>query len=229
MFTSIINFFRRIFHPNTVSDAPAAAPRVTWKLVVSVLDHPDFESKAAIPLKEAISFIEKFSRFKIQLEVKEFNIDHTYNQSIDGSGNTVYNMLEFEMPRPFLNSLPVADSYLFLFQMFGRLPQLAGSTLGVDRGIMKGGKGRAYATVPVDPWWYNNNPQGGFKTRSASILAHEIINTISSTISVPPYNCTPLVVREHSPDPYVEESTRLKSMQDACYNKLGKDDYWVGH
>ncbi len=194
-------------------------PRIAWKLHVVILDGADRTYKADIPLKEAVAFIEKFSKFRVELTVVESGLPHSTFSYLDNNGTPVYQMLRDQIHPKIIANLPVAHSYLFLYKLYGNPPAQAGSTMGVADGIPVGGKSRPYATVCTDVWWYNNEPAGGFNSRAASILAHEIINTINCVTEVAPYYCPPLI-GENSPDPYITEGNRLKVMGDACYKQL---------
>ncbi len=192
-----------------------------WNLHVLVLDKIDRKEKADIPLEEAIKFIEQRSRFKFKYEVTQYSGFHGYTKyNCDNSEEcVVVNYSDISSSR--INALPVADSYLFLWNAGKNIPLHAGSTWWVEYGILKEGIKRPYATVPADPWWYNNEPYEGFNSRAAQILAHELINTISAKIEVEPYNCEPLVGTDGDPATK-HEGDRLAKLNEECYRKILK-------
>jgi hypothetical protein len=98
----------------------------------------------------------------------------------------------------------------------------AGSALGLEWGLRKGGKLRPYATVPVDQWYYQNTPQQGFRNWSAQILAHELINTLQAKLEAKPYNC-PQLTGTQGATATKYEGERLTKITDACYQKLGEN------
>jgi hypothetical protein len=70
--------------------------------------------------------------------------------------------------------------------------------------------------------WFINEPNQGFKSCAAQILAHEIINTIQAKVEARPFRCgqlkgTPGVRGD------IHETERLKSLTDRCYTKLGRN------
>jgi hypothetical protein len=142
----------------------------------------------------------------------------------DGKGDEVrYVMMGWDVPADVIERLPVSSSYLFLYRLKRRPPAQAGSALGVDHGLMKGGKPRPYATIPTDQPWFVNQPNQGFRSWAAQVVAHEVINTIQGKVEAPPYNCGQLVgtagIRGDR-----HEAERLRSLTDACYAKLGRND-----
>jgi hypothetical protein len=202
-------------------------PRIPWKLHIVVLDGADQDTKATIPLKEAIPFIEKFSRFRIDYTIEAFPFTEELRSRPfmyhDNQGQEVWNVLEHQIPEVIRQKMPVAHFYLFLFKLDdGLLPALSGSTFGIANGILKGDKRRPYATICWNQWAYNNQPSGGFLSRAASIWAHELINCIDCITAVT-YGCTPMNGPhiENSPDPYIMESNRLAVMGNACYTTIG--------
>lgn len=204
--------------------------RVPWKLVVPVMDGADKYSKAMVPLKEAIAYIEAHSQFKFEVEFIETKIAHEYSKFID-EGRDKFIMLAKDIKPGFIESLPVAASYLFLYKLFHLEAFQAGSAMGVSEGILKNGKGRPYSTVPVDSWWYVNNPPPlhpdlprdtpNFTSWAAQILVHEIINSIQCLLEVAPFN-----LRFEFPDhkaPWIFEAGRLACITPKYYAMLGKN------
>ena len=98
-------------------------------------------------------------------------------------------MMGWDLPRRFVRNLPVSTSYIFLYKMNGRRPAQAGSALGLDFGLIIGGRPRPYATVPTDMHWFVNTPNQGFNSWAAQIVTHEIINTIQAKLEARPYRC----------------------------------------
>lgn len=193
--------------------------KVPWKLTVVVMDGNDQSEQAEVPASEAIEFIEAHSRFKFEVEYVTASSYHEFTP-YDGEDMTRYAMMAWNIPDNLIESLPVSSSYLFLYKLYWNEPAQAGSALGLDFGIIKGGKPRPYATVPTDQRWYVNTPNQGFKSWAAQVLAHEIINTIQAKIEAAPYKCGQMV-GTHGARGDEYESQRLASLPDACYDKLG--------
>lgn len=206
MLTKLYNYILGVFR---------LKPRVPWRLCVVVMDDFDRVRKCELPLKDAMAFIEKWSRFKINPTILVTNIPHT----LDTWDNGAKIMLRDNIPAKYRESLPVADSYLFLYKTWpAGPPAQGGSTMGVADGIPKGGKARPYATVAADAQWYDV-PIANFFSEGSHILVHEIINTINCKLEVPPYSFPTMVVGD-SPDPYTYEKGRLQEMKDTYYDKL---------
>jgi hypothetical protein len=199
--------------------------KIPWKLTVVIMDDIDQREAAEIPVQEAVQFIESHTRFTFEVEYVKAPGIHGYTpykvrpdpkrKRVD----TVYAMMGWNVPKAVINRLPVSTSYLFLYKLFKRLPAQAGSALGLDFGLMKGGKPRTYATVPVDQWWYNNRPAQGFRHSAAQVLTHEIINTIQGKLEARPYRCGLLSGVSKAANKY--EAERLAMITDVCYSRLG--------
>lgn len=206
---------------------PTPLRRFTLNVCMVIFDGIDVvQSQAA--MKEAVQFIQNFSRFDLKVTYLPTKVQHTYEYWPPPNGPR--SMRREQMTLEFRNSLPVADFYLFLYKVFDWEPFQAGSSMGVADGILRGGKMRPYATMPADGpprvwWWHDHHDPdtGGFKRRDASILAHEMINCLNNILAVAPYFCAPLVGTP-STDPYVGEANRLKALGDACYAKYGGID-----
>lgn len=202
--------------------------RVPWRLTVVLLDGADRVQAVEIPVKEAVEFIGANSRIDVEFDLIEAKTKHKYTPYVTAANKkagiartTRYAMMGWDLPQRFIRSLPVSTSYLFLYKLNGKVPAQAGSALGLDFGLIKGGKPRPYATVPVDMWWYVNSPNQGFKSWAAQILAHEIINTIQAKVEARPFKCgqltgTPGVAGN------IHETERLSKLTPACYSKLEK-------
>ncbi len=211
-----------------LAQGPSDHKKIPWSLTVVVMDGIDQREKAEIPVREAVAFIEARSRFVFDVEYVKTSVPHKYTsfkadpKKRARPDNMVHYMLAADLPRSVVRSLPVSSSYLFLYKLFGRRPAQAGSSLGVEYGLFKGGKLRPWATVPTDLWFYTNTPQHGFDSWAAQILTHEIINTIQAKIEARPYRCATLTgsagVRA---DKY--EAERLTKLTDGCYRKLGNN------
>lgn len=202
-------------------------PLVPHNLCVVVMDGADRTEHVDIPLKETISFLEMWSRFRFNLTVIETKESHTLDTVVLPSGALVYRMLRDNMTPEFLNNLPLADSYLFLYSTRDPLtgvfqdPHQAGSSMGVPDGILKNGLRRPYATVVWDVRWYGNWPTGGFNSQAAQILVHEQNNNINNITAWTPYNCTPFDVTG-GPSAYEHEKKRIQTLTSACYRKIKK-------
>jgi hypothetical protein len=209
---------------------PAGNLKIPWRLTVVIMDGTDPVQQAQIPVTEAVAFIEKHSRFVFEVEYITSKSPHGYtpyrfgpDKNRDGKGDSVaYSMMGWNLPGSLVRSLPVSSSYLFLYKMKGRRPATAGSALGLDFGLRKGGKPRPYATVPTDMHWFINVPNQGFKSWAAQILAHEIINTIQAKVEAAPFRCGQL---KGKPGAHadIHEFERLKGLNDRCYSKLGRN------
>ena len=73
--------------------------------------------------------------------------------------------------------------------------------------------------MPVDQWWYVNEPHDGFKSRAAQILTHEIINTIQAKVQAVPCRCTRLTATVGLPSAEYE-AERLAKLNNGCYDRL---------
>ena len=131
-------------------------------------------------------------------------------------------MMGWNIPAEFIQTLPVSTTYLFLYKLGELEAAQAGSSLGMDYGLMIGGKPRVYATAPTDQRWYINVPNQGFRRWAAQILTLEIVNTIQGTVEAPPFNCGQLT---GTPDirSDLHEAGRLTKLTDACYEKLAAE------
>ncbi len=199
---------------------PIQPQTFSWQMQVLALDGINRSQKVDIPVAEAVSFIEKRSRFKFSYAVTESSEPHGYTRYDCGEGPQKCVVVNyFDVNPSIVDALPVADSYLLLWNSNSNPPLQAGSTWGATEGILKQGTKRPYATIPVDPWWYNNDPHQGFSSRAASIVTHELINVINSKLESAPYYCVPLTGTPGSPaDKY--ESDRLAKLTDDCYARL---------
>lgn len=230
VFTAVFILF--LFTP-VVSNAQTAGSgeKIPWTLTVVLLDGADQVNQAEIPVKEAVAFIEAHSRLAFTVKYVTSLAKHGYTPYRIGPDknkdkipdDTAYAMMGWNLPTAAIKALPVSTSYLFLYKLKGKKPVQAGSALPLTFGLMKGGKPRPYATVPVDMWWYVNTPNQGFKSWAAQILTHEINNTIQAKIEARPYKCGQLLATQGLPgDKY--EGERLTKLTDKCYVKLGKNE-----
>lgn len=194
---------------------------IPWTVGVLVLDSIDQNSKVIEPLEEAIGFVENFSKFDITYSLSFSLFPHTYTKYDCQEGlQTCVVVNYYDVNDAVINELPVADSYVIFWNRNNQPPLQGGSTWGVTEGIFKGGIKRPYATIPVDIWWYDDNSQENFKTRSAQIISHELINSINAKLETTPYYCAPLVSDgSDGGTAYKYESDRLKKLTDDCYNK----------
>jgi hypothetical protein len=193
---------------------------INWDVTVVAMDGMARGPNADIPMAEVVTFIQDRTRFVVRVKVVETTTPHDYTEYSCGPGICVAVHPASDVAASVLASLPVSSSYVFLYELDGRTPLQAGSTWGVSTGISKGGLNRPTASVPVDIWWYNNNPHEGFSSRAASILAHEIVNTIQAKTEVAPYFCAPLTATSGLPS-LAYESERLSKLTDECYAKIG--------
>jgi hypothetical protein len=192
---------------------------IHWRATAILLDGIDTREKYSTPVKEAVRFISSNSRFKVQFSGEVFDIPHTYTFYDCGGAQQCVLVNKWDMDPSIWESVRTRDFYLVLWDTAGNPPLLAGGTWGVTAGVEKGGLNRPYITIPVDPWWYNNEPFEGFNSRAAQIMTHEIINAINSKLQIEPYNCLPL-----APDPGISyaldyEANRLSKITDDCYLK----------
>jgi hypothetical protein len=188
---------------------------IDWTIGILALDNVDLTNDVSIPVNEAIAFIQDRSLFRITFQIIVSSGPHTYTNYTCGQ-NTCVVVNKWDVDT---SVLPVSDSFLFLWKLFGRLPLQAGSTWGVADGIMSGGISRPYATIPTDIWWYNLQPYEGFATRSGQINTHELVNAINAKLEVAPYNCTSLTATPGEPAS-VYEAERLSHLTTECYDKL---------
>jgi hypothetical protein len=191
-----------------------------------LLDGIDRREKYSIPVKEAVGFVSSYSRFKVQFSGEDFDIPHTYTFYNCAAGpQQCVTVNKWDLDPSIWDSVPTRDFYMLLWDTAGNLPLQAGGTWGVADGVYKGASNRPYITIPVDPWWFNNEPFEGFNSRAAQIMTHEIINAINAKLEVEPYNCSPLVA-----DPGITyasdyEASRLSKLTDDCYLKYLEDNH----
>lgn len=213
------------------AQASASSAKIPWTLTVVLMDGAGQVNQAEIPVKEAVGFIQAHSRFAFTVKYVTSSAKHSYTPYRIGPDknkdkipdDTAYAMMGWNLPTSAIKALPVSTSYLFLYKLKGKKPVQAGSALPLTFGLVKGGKPRPYATVPVDMWWYVNTPNQGFKSWAAQILTHEINNTIQAKIEARPYKCGQLLATQGLPgDKY--EGERLTKLTDKCYAKLGKNE-----
>jgi hypothetical protein len=204
--------------------ADQPSEKIPWKLTVVILDGTDPVEKAEVPVKEAVSFIEQRSRFVFEVEYVVSSVRHGYTPyntpRVKGKRpEYAYAMMGWNLPRRFVRNLPVSTSYLFLYKMNGRRPAQAGSALGLDFGLVIGGRPRPYATVPTDMHWFVNTPNQGFNSWAAQIVAHEIINTLQAKLEARPYRCGQLT---GTPGVWAvqHEGERLASISEKCYSRV---------
>ncbi|MGE5301883.1 MAG: hypothetical protein ACM3TN_01060 [Alphaproteobacteria bacterium] len=209
-----------VVSPFSTKAAQRLPKSIRWTATAILLDGIDTREKYSIPVKEAVNFISSNSRFKVRFSGEVFDLPHTYTFYDCYAGPQQCVLVNKWDVDPFIwESVPMRDFYMVLWDTAGNPPLLAGGTWGVADGVYKGGLNRPYITIPVDPWWYNNEPYEGFNSRAAQIMTHEIINAISAKLEVEPYNCLPL-----SPDPGITyasdyEASRLAKLTDDCYRK----------
>jgi len=206
-----------VLSPVCVKAVERLPKNIQWRATAILLDGIDKREKYSIPLKEALNFISSHSRFKIQFSGEVFDIPHTYTFYDCGGAQQCVLVNKWDLDPSIWESVRTRDFYMILWETAGNPPLLAGGTWGVADGVYKGGLYRPYITIPVDPWWYNNEPSEGFSGSAARIMTHEIINAINAKLEVEPYNCLPL-----SPDPgvtyaYDYEASRLAKLTDDCY------------
>lgn len=214
---------RSILHPLPKAPDIANKRKVHYNLTVGLLDNIGAERviKYEVPMKNAISFIEQYSRIKIITDVFENKQTHDYFYWYDGNGVQVWDMLRDQLPLGMINDLPRGDAFLFLFKMFWRQPGRGGSTFGVPDGIPSPypfGTRRPYSTIAADVAQYGLQPYQGFPSNATQLLVHEIVNGINCKFADPPYACTPMVGSSSWSAKY--ESERLLCLTDADYARI---------
>lgn len=196
--------------PSVQVPLPATIP---WRLHTIILDGVDRAVKYDPVIANARAIIEANSKFRIQDGVSIISDVHTLTHYDCANGpQTCVVCNSFDLPQQVWDLVPVADSYLILWNALPEPPLQAGSTWGIANGVMKGGISRPYATVPVDPWWYKSDSTN-------NILTHELINCISCKIEVAPYNCPGLSGTPGEQDSYLYEKSRLEKLTDDTYRK----------
>ncbi len=213
-----------VISPFSTKAAERLPKNIQWKATAILLDGIDTREKYSIPVKEAVGFISSNSRFKVQFSGEVFDIPHTYTFYDCAAGPQQCVMVnKWDLDPSIWESVPTRDFYMLLWDTAGNPPLQAGGTWGVAdgvyNGVYKGGLSRPYITIPVDPWWYNNEPFEGFDSRAAQIMTHEIINAISAKLEVAPYNCMPLVADPGITNASEYEASRLSKLTDDCYQK----------
>jgi hypothetical protein len=207
-----------VVYPSSSEAAQGLPGNIQWRATAILLDGIDTREKYSIPIKEAVRFISSHSRFKVHFSGEVFDDPHTYTFYDCPEGlQTCVLVNKWDVDPSIWESLRTRDFYMILWDTAGNPPLQAGGTWGVADGVEKGGINRPYITIPVDPWWYNNEPYQGFNSRAAQIMTHEIINAIGAKLEVEPYNCMSLTA-----DPGITyaadyETSRLSKLTDDCY------------
>ena len=186
------------------------------------MDNIEKDKKVIQPVEEAIRFIEENSKLKISYNIIEASESHGYTNACaggtaDGRTECVW-VAAWDLSDDLLKFLPDSSSYVWFWKLNGKIPLNAGSALGPPFGIRENGKEGPYASIPVDIWWYDDNSQENFTTRSAQIIVHELINTIKGTLESDPYYCTAPTGKDGDPA-YIHEADNLKNLAD-CIEKL---------
>ena len=209
-----------VLSPVCVKAVERLPKNIRWKATAILFDGIDKREKYSIPIKEAVDFISSYSRFKVKFSRKVTDSPHTYTFYDCAEGLQACVLVnQWDIEQVVWDSVPTRDFYMLLWDTAGNPPLLAGGTWGVADGVYKGGLNRPYITIPVDPWWYNNEPFEGFSTRAAQIMTHEIINAINAKLEVEPYNCSPLVADPGITSASAYEASRLSKLTDDCYLK----------
>jgi hypothetical protein len=209
-----------VLSPVCVKAVETLPKNIKWKATAILFDGIDKREKYSIPIKEAVDFISSYSRFKVNFSGEVSDSSHTYTFYDCAEGPQACVVVNKWDVDPFIwESVPTRDFYMLLWDTAGNPPLQAGGTWGVSEGVYKGGLNRPYITIPVDPWWYNNEPFEGFSSRAAQIMTHEIINAINAKLEVEPYNCSPLVADPGITDATEYEANRLSKLTDDCYLK----------
>ena len=209
-----------VFLTSSAKAAQRLPKNIPWRATAIFLDEFDTEEKYSIPVKEAVEFISSHSRFKVRFSDKVFDIPHTFTfYDCDIGRQRCVLVNKWDVDPSVWDSVRRRDFYMLLWDTAGNPPLLAGGTWGIADGVFKGKLNRPYITIPVDPWWYNNEPFEGFNSRAAQIMTHEIINAISSKLEVEPYNCMPLVAESGITNASEYEASRLTKLTHDCYLK----------
>lgn len=209
-----------VFSAFSASAAERLPKEIRWTAMAILLDSIDTREKYSIPIKEAIRFVDANSRFRIQFFAEVFAEPHTYTfYDCDAGAQSCVLVNKWDLDPVIWESIRTTDFYMILWEADGHPPLLAGGTWGVADGVLKGGLNRPYITIPVDPWWYNNEPSGGFNSSAAHIMTHEIINAINSKLEVAPYNCMPLTADAGATNESEYEASRLAKLTDECYRR----------
>jgi hypothetical protein len=200
--------------------AERAPSSIRWKATAILLDGIARRQKYSIPITEAVDFIRMHSRFQVVIDAIVSPKPHTFTYYNCPAGRqTCVLVNEWDLDQSVWDALPTRDFYMLLWEAGDNPPLLAGGTWGVVHGVPKGGRNRPYITIPVDPWWYNNEPFEGFRSRAAQIMTHEIINAINATLEVAPYFCAPLVPDAGLTNAFQSEASRLARLTEKCYQK----------
>jgi hypothetical protein len=205
--------------PFSLSAQAQTTSSIRWKATVILLDGIARRQKYTIPITEAVDFIRMHSRFNVVIDAIVSQKPHTFTY-YDCSGSQACVLVnEWDVEKSVWDALPTRDFYMLLWEAEDNPPLMAGGTWGVANGISKGGINRPYITIPVDPWWYNNEPFGGFRSRAAQIMTHELINAINAKLAVAPYFCAQLVPDPGSTNAFEYEASRLAKLTEQCYQK----------
>jgi hypothetical protein len=209
-----------LLSPFSVEAAVSLPKNIEWTATAILLDEIDKREKYSIPITEAVTFISSHSRLNVKVSSKASESPHTYTHydCAEGPQKCVV-VNQWDVGDSVWDSMPARDFYMLLWNTAGNPPLQSGGTWGVAVGVYKGGLNRPYVTIPVDPWWYNNEPFEGFSSRAAQIMTHEIINAINAKLEVEPYKCSPLVADPGITYAAEYEANRLSKLTDDCYRK----------
>jgi hypothetical protein len=220
MFSRLFQYLRKMFGPPIAPTVPPEPlPRIPWKLCVVLMDHADKAIDAEPYIKEMMDFVWKHSEFAVEVIWERYDNPHGYREL---DGGTVWLDIGV-LPAKVIEALPKADSYLFLFKLFGRPSPYNGTTMGHPYGIMKGGEfGLPWATIPIDGPEYKATPFEGFRTQAGQITVHEVLNCIGIKVEQAPNFCktTFSIPGEQGVPSYDYERGRIKSIKPECYARL---------
>jgi hypothetical protein len=211
--------FLYVLSPFSLSAAEAAPRSIRWTATAVLLDGIARRQKYTIPITEAVDFIRMHSRFQVVMDAIVSQKPHTFTYYDCPGSQACVLVNEWDLEQSVWDALPTRDFYMLLWEAENNPPLMAGGTWGVANGIPKGGINRPYITIPVDPWWYNNEPSGGFRSRAAQIMTHEIINVINAKLAVAPYFCAPLLPDRGLTNAFEYEASRLAKLTEKCYQK----------
>jgi hypothetical protein len=212
--------FLVVLAPFSIRAEEQASGSIRWQATAILLDDIARRQKYSIPITEAVDFIRTHSRFKVVIDAIVSQKPHTFTYYDCPAGRqTCVLVNEWDLDQSVWDALHTRDFYMLLWEAGDNPPLVAGGTWGVTHGVPKDGINRPYITLPVDPWWYNNEPFGGFRSRAAQIMTHEIINAINAKLEVAPYFCAPLVPAPGVTHTFEYEASRLAKLAEKCYQK----------
>lgn len=209
--------------PTQTTSTPtiSSGGRINFNLYAVALDGINIGQDITNQLAQAAAFIAANSRFNIVYTVVSSNTPHTYAKydcnyygTFESQGCVA--LAAAQLDPNFVSSLPVADGYMFFYDLNGLHPLDGGDTYGAPYGILKEGLQRTQSSMAVDAgWWMSTDPN----YTGESIILHELDNQIDSTLQKN-YSCAPLTYPTDGTTGVPAEKERLSAISQSCYTSV---------